>query len=146
MAATYNATLNSLKDHIRLALGDTPTGQVTGTVDDPLLQDETIQGKLVAFGYAEALAQLAEGLITLVGQRPSSYAEQGGLKVQWAERVQAWRDIVDACRNGRIRPPTLIRQMRPYVAVDQTTMQKQAGSACPNSSPTDQYDRAFRPD
>ena len=64
MTATYSTALTTTRDHIRLALGDTDT-------DAPLLQDETIDAKLSAFGYAEALAQLAESLAVLHARKPT---------------------------------------------------------------------------
>jgi len=146
MSATYDQTLSTLKDHVRLALGDVPSNQVSGAVDDPLLQDETIAAKLDAFGYCEALAQLAEGLITLIGQRPSSYDETGGLSLGWSERINSWRNIVEAARSGRMRPPTESRRFRPYAAVGQTTAQEKVGRPYMPAEPPELTDQAFRPD
>ncbi|MEN6583051.1 MAG: hypothetical protein ABFD54_11425 [Armatimonadota bacterium] len=98
MTATYDPTLPTLRDHIRLALGDTDT-------TNPLVQDETINAKLTTCGYCEALAQLAEALASEFAQRPDSYAESGGLTVKWGERVQAWQDLADSARSGKITPP-----------------------------------------
>ena len=63
MSATFDITLPTLKDHIRLALGD--AASVTGNLTAPLLQDESIITKLADCGYLEALAQLADSLVGL---------------------------------------------------------------------------------
>lgn len=98
MAATFDPTLSQKRDHVRLHLGDTD-------VANALLQDETIDGKLSEFGYVEALAQLAESLIAQYGQYPSEQSISGGTTNVWADRVKAWKLIVDNARSGKIARP-----------------------------------------
>ena len=72
MSFSFDSTLPHPRDHARLALGDVRS-------DDPLLDDETIDAKLVSFGYAEALAQLAEARrIALVAQGLPAGARRAG--------------------------------------------------------------------
>jgi hypothetical protein len=113
---TFDPALPTLRDHIRLALGDTDA--TAG-----LVADATIDAKLGLFGYCEALAQLAEGLVSRFGQSPSEYGESGGVKFAWAERIDAWRDLVKAARSGAIRPPTSTRVARPGIAIGETSKQ-----------------------
>lgn len=121
MTATFDASLGSLTDHIRLALGDTDT-------DAPLLQDETIAAKLAALPYCEALAQLADGLATEFAQRPDQYEESGGVQITWSERVTAWQKLAADARAGKIVPPTTSRISRPRIALQETDKQAQLTS------------------
>jgi len=123
MPATFDPSLPTLKDHIRLALGDRHHDATAGPISSPLLADETIQAKLDTFDYPEALAQLAESLISEFGQRPDEYSESGGIKISWRERIAAWQKIVDAARSGGIKTPANKRISRPRAAVAETTKQ-----------------------
>ncbi|MBS1716463.1 MAG: hypothetical protein JSS72_01875 [Armatimonadetes bacterium] len=97
---SFDPSLPSLRDHLRLALGDTDSVS-------PLLADETIDAKLAAVGYLEALAQLAEALAVEAAQDPSRYAEDSsGMNIQWGERVAAWRQLALDARAGRIASPS----------------------------------------
>lgn len=97
MAATYDPTLATPKDHARLALGDTDTTAA-------LLDDTTIQAKLDSFGYCEALAQLAEALAVEYAQRPAVVGDNGQ-RFEWPDRVKAWKDLAAAARSGKIAVP-----------------------------------------
>lgn len=97
MAATYDLTLPTDKDHIRLALGDIDT-------DNPLLQDETILVKLQSFGYREALAQLAEGLASQYAQMPDSFTDDG-MQLTWRERISNWQSLAKSARQI-VTPPS----------------------------------------
>lgn len=115
MSFSFDPSLGAWRDHARLALGDTDAA-------DPLLADETIDGKIAAFGYLEGLAQLADGLAVQAAQDPDKYAEgQAGLSAQWSQRVAAWRKLADDCRNARIFPP-LGTAGRSGVALGQLTV------------------------
>jgi hypothetical protein len=100
MSATYSPSLLTNIDHIRYALGETDT---TTT----LIQDETITAKVAAFGYVEGLAQLAEGLISVISQEPDTY-KQGDVNFQFSSRVSNLQKLVDKARNGLITPPGLV--------------------------------------
>lgn len=115
---TFDPALPTLRDHIRLALGDTD-------VTAGLVADATIDTKLGLFGYSEALAQLAEGLISSFGQRPSKYGESGGVTIEWAGRIDAWKELVKAARSGQVVVPTTTRVARAGMAIAQTTAQTQ---------------------
>lgn len=99
MAATYNASLTSLRDHIRLLLGDTNTSAA-------MLQDETIDALLTAYGWSEAVAQLADSLVARYAQRPDSYRETGGAAFSFAQRIPAWRELAARARAGKLPHPT----------------------------------------
>ena len=100
MAATFDPALPTLKDHIRLTIGDRGP-------DTWLLTNETIQAKLDTLPYPEALAQLAEGLAAEFAQNPSSYSESGSMSISWGERVKTWLAIADRARSGKIKTPAL---------------------------------------
>ena len=139
MAATFDPTLATLKDHIRLALGDT-------NVNTPLLDDQTINAKLAAFSYCEALAQCAEALISQFGQRPSEYGESGGVRITWGERISAWRKIVEDARSGRINPPTTTRAARSRIALQETSKQAQTPSTARTDASVPTLMEGFRAD
>lgn len=117
MAATFDPSLAAPRDHIRLALGDKHDNATSGAVTAPLLQDEVIDAKLAAFSYAEALAQLAEALVTQFAQDPDKYAESGGLKLEWTERIRAWTELASRARAGLIVAPSTRRTSRGTGAV-----------------------------
>lgn len=120
MTATFDISLASKRDHIRLALGDIDASS-------PLLVDETIDAKLSAFSYLEALAQLAEALVAQFGQRPDEYSESGGLSIKWGERIAAWRKLAEDARSGKIEAPTTAKTQRYGAAVKQLNLQSQTG-------------------
>jgi hypothetical protein len=138
MTATYNPTLASITDHIRLALGDTDTTAA-------LLADETIQAKLNAFGYQEALAQLAEALVAQFGQKPSEYSEDGGLRLKWTERISAWQKIADDARAGKIAAPSTVKLAR-GATVAQTSLQAQTPSTPRTTTASPTLMEGFRAD
>jgi hypothetical protein len=121
ITATFDITLPTLKDHIRLALGD--AAAATGSVTGALLQDASIQTKLAQCGYLEALAQLAESLIAQYGQQPDEYDERGGIRLKWSERINAWKTIADHARTGKTRVPALQKPMRRNIGLGRTMSQ-----------------------
>ena len=125
MSATFDPTLPTQRDHIRLALGDKHADASAGDITEPLLQDETIDAKLAAWGYSEALAQLADALATEYAQRPDSYQEYQGLTMRWSERVSAWRELAKLARSGKIGVPGQTA-MKTGIAIASTTAQSQA--------------------
>ena len=120
MTATYDPSLPTNRDHLRQLLGDTDTAS-------PLLQDETIDAKLQAFGFTEALAQLADGLASELSQRPDSFKEDGGVEYSWQHRVVQWRELATKARSGLIMPPHAQSAPRNrLVSAGQTTIQQQS--------------------
>lgn len=118
--ATYDPALPTLKDSIRLALGDTD-------MTEPLLLDATILAKLGLFPYNEALAQLAEALIAEFGQKPDEYSEDRGIRLKWTQRMNAWQRVIDAARSGQIMAPTATRTSRAAGAVGQLNTPSMTG-------------------
>lgn len=139
VTGTFDPSLATPKDHIRLILGDTDEAH-------PLLADETIEGMLSAHPYGEALAQLAESLIAEYGQRPSEYGESGGVRLTWGDRVSAWRRIADDARAGKIQPPTSTRPARSGMAIQETAIQAQTPRTRRTDSRTPTLMEGFRTD
>jgi hypothetical protein len=106
MAATFDPTLPTKKDHIRLALGDAHANAESGPVADALLPDELISATISIHGYSEALAQLADSLVARFAQQPDYMAESGGVTVRWSERISVWKSIAERARAGQIPDPT----------------------------------------
>jgi hypothetical protein len=123
MSATFDPTLPTQRDHIRLALGDKHANPTAGAITDPLLQDATIDALLDSLGYVQALAQLADSLATEYAQRPDEYREAGGQGFKWSERVKSWREVASMARAGKIRVPGTTRLSRRGVAAGQMTAQ-----------------------
>ncbi len=122
--ATFDPTLPTQKDHIRVALGDRHNDDAAGAVTDPLLTDAVINAKIDALGYLDALADLAEGLAAEKAQEPDEFQESsGGLKMKWSERVKYWLNLADRCRKGQIKVPGVTRSTQYGIAVRQTTAQ-----------------------
>jgi hypothetical protein len=91
MAFSFDLTLPSTRDRIRLMLGD--------TVAPGLRQDETIDQMLIAFGEAEATARLAEGLAAQYAQRVDSFHSSTGMSVSWRDRVSTWLELAKRLRS-----------------------------------------------
>lgn len=114
MSFTYDLNLPTEKDHIRYALGDIDP-------ENPLLQDETILAKLQAFGYGEALAQLAEGLASQFAQEPDSFTSDG-MRISWTERVANWRALAKSARELVVSPAEASNNAH-IIITGQTTIQ-----------------------
>jgi len=138
VAATYDISLPTAKDHIRLALGDTNMSSV-------LLADETIEAKLAAFSYTEALAQLAEGLATLYAQKADK-KRFGDVSEEWSKRIDAWTDLASRARAGLVTAPdsTVVSARMP--AAQQLTQQAQTIRTARADSATPTAMEGFRPD
>jgi hypothetical protein len=139
MASTFNPTLPTLKDHVRLAVGDTDTGAA-------MLADETITALLAAHTYPEALALCCDALVSLYGQRPSEYAESGGVKITWGERIEAWKDLAKRARAGKIATPTSTRTARKLGNASQTTLQAQTTKTARTETNTPTLMEGYRGD
>lgn len=116
MAATFDPTLPTKRDEARLWLGDYHTSAVAGAVPNAFLQDETIDAKLALYPYPEAVAQLASALISKYANAPDTYEEGHSLRLEWKNRLAAWRTVVDEARASNVSP-TLV--YRPGIAVGQ---------------------------
>jgi hypothetical protein len=116
--ATYDPTLPTDRDHIRLALGDTDTAA-------PLIIDSTIDAMLLEYAYLEALALLADALIAEFGQMPDRYSDQQGVALQWTGRLESWARVATNARTGKIAAPGTGRTLtRRGIALAQTDMQR----------------------
>lgn len=106
MAATFDPLLPTLRDHLRLLIGDAITESgAAGNVVNPLLQDETIDAYLSTNSYGRAVYLCVQGLLSLTGQKVTSYSESGGISVNWGSRVAVWTDLRDQALKGQIRSP-----------------------------------------
>lgn len=98
MDATYDPSLPTERDNARLLLGDIDTANY-------LLKDVTIDSMISQFGYREGVAQLATSLAVRFAQDPGTYEADGGVKLQWSERVAMWRALAKDMR-AVIEPPS----------------------------------------
>jgi len=79
---------------------------VSGDVASPLLLDATIEAKITAFGYLEALAQCAEALASQFARQPDEYNESTGIRLRWSSRVATWQKLAIDARAGIIADPS----------------------------------------
>ena len=107
MAATYDAALPTAKDRVRLLLGDVPDDGTSGTIESALLQDDTIEAMLAQYPYNEAARQLAMGLIARFAGEPDKYEEGNGLRLEWRNRLEAWRALMKELRTAQ--PSSAVR-------------------------------------
>jgi hypothetical protein len=136
--AIFDPSLPTLKDHVRLALGDKHDQPTIGVVSDALLQDAVIEAKITAVGYVQALAELAEALASQYAQMPDQYSESGGLTLRWGERVSAWHALAAAARGGKIAiPGATPRSQRSPAAVRMLTAQRTLTSPCTSNFRSD---------
>lgn len=114
MGFSFDPGLGTLRDHARLALGDTSQAS-------PLLDDATIDAKLRAFGYLEALAQCSEACVAVVSQDPTTYREgSAGMELDWTGRLEGWKQLARDARAGRVMVPGGL--VRAGVVIDQLSV------------------------
>lgn len=111
MAATYSSNLSATKDVIRFRLGDTDVAAA-------LLSDEEIAAVLALKGDDQdaACLTLAKGLLARWSREPVK-VEADGTKLDFSERVPAWRELVadiekqssGGLRVRRVARPQVIR-------------------------------------
>ena len=115
MVNTYDGTILGTDSTMRARyqLGD--TGRILDDDDETvwLLDQEEIEGMIVAYGYAEGVAQLADGLAVRFAQEPDEYEDEGGVKVRWTERVAQWVNLAKRLRAGDVSTETSIPTGRP---------------------------------
>ena len=106
MAFTYFPTLPDNLSLVRFLLLDT-----VETVETPaLLTDEQILRFHTLFGVDEGTAKLAEHLMTLYGNEPSSVSV-AGISASWGDRFNAWQQAALSARRYGLtaNPTTLVR-------------------------------------
>lgn len=86
---TYDSSLSTARDRIRLAVGDTDA-------TNPLRWDETIDALLTLHGEATATALIARSLANQYAQEPSNTTLPGGLTVSYSDRVKSWLSLAGA--------------------------------------------------
>jgi len=114
MAATFDPALSSKTDEVRLWLGDYHTNATAGPVANAFLQDATIAAKLHLYPFNEAVAQLASALISKYANSPDMYEEGNSLKLEWRNRLAAWKEVVAEARRSGAAPT---QTYRPGIAV-----------------------------
>jgi hypothetical protein len=128
MAATFDPALTTSRDRARFALGDKHSDTEAGEIEEPLLQDSTIDAMIAQFGYREGLAQLAEGLVAEFAQMPDSITDDT-LRMQWSSRLETWRKLAADTRAGVASTPGTTRTANGSALVQQTTAQSTLTSA-----------------
>ena len=111
-ANSFSPTLTNPIDRARYALGDTGNLDANGSPVWLIAQD-TLQALLDANGYAEGVAEAADGLVARFSQDPDLYRQESGLQVEWKNRLQAWRDLATRMRTTKPGPDAG-RQASPY--------------------------------
>jgi len=81
---SYDPTLPTDKDVVRLYLGDTTSPE--------LLTDAQIEAVLALYpsNISAAISVLAQSLVTRFAQQPTSITLPSGLSISYAERIKAW--------------------------------------------------------
>ena len=106
MAYTFNSAnasdVNSV-DRARRLLAD--TGQLTDASGTAIWEfsDEEIQGWITVDGFAEGVAKLADSLATKFSREPSSYSDDGGLRVEFRERINQLNKLARELRGSIIQ-------------------------------------------
>lgn len=122
MSATFDPKLPTLRDHIRLHLGDTHSQGEPAPVDDPVIQDEVIDALLANYSYSEALARCAEYASAVYAQSPNEFEEKDGIRVRFSYKVTLMQSLAERARSGKIAVPNSSRQScRRFTAISQMT-------------------------
>lgn len=110
---SFDATIQTPKDRLRLQLGDT-----SGDASTELLEDNTYLAALAKFGGDEdkALLFLAEGLYAKYSQQSTSVTLISGVNVRWRDRLKAWDETITRLKPIRNKiagkPFTMVRPVR----------------------------------
>ena len=92
MSATFDPTLPSARDRLRLLLGDYDTANA-------LRDDETYDGAIAAYGEPGAAAYLADGLAAEYAQYPVTTSADG-TSLDFSERVKTWQALAATMRTS----------------------------------------------
>ncbi len=92
--------LSSPKDRARFQLGDTGVLKDEAGAVVWLVSDEEIGSFVALFGYAEGVAQIADALTVRFAQEPTLYQDEGGVKVEWGKRFEAWARLAQSLRTN----------------------------------------------
>lgn len=95
MTTTFDSTLSTARDRMRLALGDTNTGVAKASGTDPMqlpVDDSIYAGLLAYHGNDErkTTLALAEALIAKYAQEPNKATLNNVQSAEWANRLQSW--------------------------------------------------------
>jgi hypothetical protein len=105
MAFTYDKSQldTSHLFRARFQLGDTDH-------TNPLVDDDEINALITVYGYAEGVAQVADGLVSKFAQEPDEYEDEGGVKVKWGQKIKVWQDLARRLRDGIAKvDPSIVR-------------------------------------
>ncbi len=113
MTATYDETLPTAKDRMRLQLGDTEVSPE----ENALLSDETYTALLVQFvTEPEATARAAESLALRYAQEPDSVSISGD-SYSWRDRVKSWLELARRLRAGATAAASVVSAAAVVVGV-----------------------------
>lgn len=118
MAATFDPALATKRDEARMWLGDYHTNASAGVVANAYFQDATYDAKIAAYTFPEAVAQLANALVSKYANQPDLYEEGHSLKLEWRARLATWRAIAAEARKSGAKPSV---NYRPGIALGQMT-------------------------
>jgi hypothetical protein len=100
MAYSFNPSLPTLRDQVRMRLQDTNINNSGLEV----FQDETIDAMLAQYSYDEACAQLAESAAAYFAQQATSI-DNGPIKYQYEERSKFYLSLSNQIRQLASPPP-----------------------------------------
>ncbi len=103
---TFNPTLPTLKDHARMALRMWSFTSEADAIAKAYFSNEMIEAKILAFGYLEGLAQLAEAALAGVSDKLIKWTE-GDVSEQIADPNEYYRQLAKDARGGVIQAPYL---------------------------------------
>lgn len=96
--ATFDHKLPTLKDHVRLKVGDTDEGTA-------ILSDDTIEANLAAYSYSAAVGACADAILAVYAQEPDRIREQLGGEVEFKSRTKFLERLSDRGAAGSIPEP-----------------------------------------
>lgn len=89
----FNPALTSATDRVRFDVGDYNDAA-------PIIPEAVYTATLARYGADEARATvaMAEALIVRVAQDPDKVEVTGAVKVEWSQRIAAWRALANGLR------------------------------------------------
>ena len=100
MTATYDPTTPTLRDRIRLLVGDTDVATDAETGESlAWLPDETYDSAILrTTSETGAIAEMAAALASKIAKDPDRYTDESGMSVSWSARVKTLVDLAKDMR------------------------------------------------
>ena len=90
IVGTWDPTLSTVRDVVRLTVGDTGLDSMPW-----LLGDTTYDALIVQYTVNQCIGKVARSLATRFAQEPDAMKDEGGGVSHWVSRIKTWQKLAD---------------------------------------------------